>query len=265
MGITYVKSVEFFDSETFDLLVDYIVESEKEGNILGDVYEEEKVEEMNEECSKRQKTLVDKEIEPEKKQFWKEKLINFLTGSNEKWILDQFNLCKRFFLQNSIEGMYKDFEHPFYNRFSHIRALRIKVERRVIATAKSNARNMNYLNMENVTKLMDNSLIVDCLDEDRNQSLEKKDKEIGLNAFGKGNTSILEENFQKGLEMEKVMKCDISALLKAIEEIEKRLRMEKILYKVINFRFSFHLVLINCSYLSFRLKMRMLKRKILMK
>ena len=48
MGITYVKSVEFFDSETFDLLVDYIVESEKEGNILGDVYEE-KAEEMNEE------------------------------------------------------------------------------------------------------------------------------------------------------------------------------------------------------------------------
>lgn len=40
MGVTYKKREDFFREEEFFLLVDHIVESEKEANILGDAYED---------------------------------------------------------------------------------------------------------------------------------------------------------------------------------------------------------------------------------
>ena len=49
-----------------------------------------------------------------RKQVYEIKLRNFLIKSNEKWILDQFNLCKRFVLHNSIEGSSKEFLHPVF-------------------------------------------------------------------------------------------------------------------------------------------------------
>jgi hypothetical protein len=95
-GISYKKHLEFFDNEVFHVLVDHIAESENQANILGDAYGEESVSEIVDEgWLKRQKTFVDKPIadaEPNHRKFWMVKLKSFLTKSNEKWILDQFNL-----------------------------------------------------------------------------------------------------------------------------------------------------------------------------
>lgn len=59
----------------------------------------------------------EKEIE-DRKQFCEIKLRNFLNKTNEKWMLDQFNLVKRFVLQNSIEGKMKDFSHPVFEHLN---------------------------------------------------------------------------------------------------------------------------------------------------
>lgn len=156
---------------------------------------------------KRQKTLVDKEIEPEKTQYWMNKIIDFLTQSNEKWILDQFNLCKRFFLQNSIEGKTDDFH------YIHIMNLKNKPPRveenlkRVLNTSIHNKLEEGFKRVSNT----DRSLV----------KIEEPESEIPSKVE---NPAHLNDN--------KVMKCDIAALLKAIEEIEKRVKMEKILLKV---------------------------------
>mmetsp|Transcript_22775 Transcript_22775/g.20248 ORF Transcript_22775/g.20248 Transcript_22775/m.20248 type:complete len:465 (+) Transcript_22775:13-1407(+) len=199
MGVTYKKREEFFNSEKFAILVDHIVESEKEANILGDAYEEdEQDEEQDEEWIKRQKTLVDKEIEPGKKQFWTGKIIDYLTQSNEKWILDQFNLCKRFFLQNSIEGKSED--------FYYIQSIDQRKKKKMKQSEEA------YQGIFNSSK--------SHLGTEQLHRLEITESE-----------NPNKSSFQINLSDEKIMKCDIAALLKAIQEIEKRLKMEKILNK----------------------------------
>ncbi|CAI2387514.1 unnamed protein product [Moneuplotes crassus] len=233
MGVSYTKSTDFFYSDTFHTLVENILGSEKEGNILGDAYEEEE-EKPRDMIFKRQSTLVDRDVSPMKWKYWSEKIIGFLTQSNEKWILDQFNLCKRFLLQNSIEGTYEDFSHPFYNNFGHIKSMKVKNPKKKMYV-EDTAREMFTAKNQNAPKDTQLELqMVDNFELSREKFIEtpQKIKKRKRNSnYTSGNRASDPQMMTTTVRDEKLMKCDIAALLKAIEEIEKRLRMEKILNK----------------------------------
>jgi hypothetical protein len=218
-GVSYKKHLEFFDDEVFHVLVDHIAESDSQANILGDAYGEESASEVVDEgWLKRQKTFVDKPIadaEPNNRKFWMVKLKSFLTKSNEKWILDQFNLCKRFFLQNSIDGHFEDFMHPLFDKFHHIKTMRDKSKQK---QTNNNADRLLYS--------YNNPLV-------SNYHTPKQDIDVPAeNNMGELTKEIAVEDppsVPVGYDDLEIKKCDISALLKAIEEIEKRIKMEKIL------------------------------------
>jgi len=133
--------------------------------------------------------------------------------SNEKWILDQYNLCKRFFLQNSINGHYQDFLHPIFDKFPHIKAMRGRTNKKPKKEEEYNAdvhRVSTFTNFldENGGGYIDNSKVYT----NQMRVSEQGERPQPLSA---GNAQIV--------------KCDINAFLKAIEEIEKRIRMEQIL------------------------------------
>lgn len=238
MGVTYTKNHEFFHSDDFMILIEKVLDSEKEGNILEDAYEEEDdADEKEDEWNKRQRTVVDNQIVPSKKQAWANKIIDFLTQSNEKWILDQFNLCKRFLLQNSIEGYYEDFSHPFYNKFNHIKSMKVKNSKKL--DPEDAARGIFETRIQGSSKKIgrESSKAPEVFDISRDQLetpiMLKNRPRNGSVKSGLGRVSdvLPPQNYLNMLD-QKLMKCDIAALLKAIEEIEKRLRMEKILTKV---------------------------------
>lgn len=129
LGITYKKSQDFFKSEEFDELVECLADYEEKDLIIQDTPREEESSEMiqNDMDHIFESGIRLKSRQTEnKKDIWKQTLCNFLTRSNEKWILDQFNLCKKFLNQNSIQGHYDDFSHPAYEKFKHIRSMKTK-------------------------------------------------------------------------------------------------------------------------------------------
>lgn len=82
-GFTYEKKEDYFKTENFKIIVD------GHKHALYDKFEKFHQSEDN---------FVDKE------EFWRNKLKKFLIKSNEKWILDQFNLIKLFLMRNSWEA-----------------------------------------------------------------------------------------------------------------------------------------------------------------
>ena len=192
LGLTYKKSTEFLKSSEFDELVEWLAEYEEKDLIIEDTPREE-------ESSEFIQNDIDQVFESgirlksrnteNKKDFWKQKLCNFLTRSNEKWILDQFNLCKKFLNQNSIEGHYDDFSHPAYEKFKHIRSMKAK-----------------------------------CTDGDNILKMKKRfsvlvsEGSIANETPRFPNQKPSTANMQ-GIDLT-VLKCDICALLRTIEEIE---------------------------------------------
>ena len=118
-GVTYVKKEAFIESQKFQDIVDWILEFEKRELRIDAEDDDESSSEEDDDSQTQQinkGTLRRIEIEQETKLY--------LTRSNEKWILDQYNLCKKFLIQNSINGDYDEFYHPVYENFDHIKGLK---------------------------------------------------------------------------------------------------------------------------------------------
>ena len=145
---------------------------------------------------------MSKNADDDRRTYWTNQLMNFLIKSNEKWILDQFNLCKKFLNQNSIQGHYDDFSHPAYDDFGHIRSMKAKCSSRE-GLMKFRKHFTNLVKMNSV------------------DDVEKRDKAL---------SSVEEIPAHRISDIDlNVLKCDILALLKTIEEIENKVKMTRIL------------------------------------
>ena len=92
-GSTYSKSTSFLHSEAFSTLSQGIQE-------YYDPYLLQDNQESEQEIPDKQMPFNNMTHES-KKQLWARKLTDFLMKSEEKWILDQYNLIKLFLFQNS--------------------------------------------------------------------------------------------------------------------------------------------------------------------
>lgn len=202
-GISYTKREDFFQDQDFNKLVEILVYYEERDQILdiGSQKEEDLGILKHEDSTQLQDSktqMVRKEITEDRKIHWENCLKKFLTKSNEKWILDQFNLCKKFLNQNSIMGHYDDFSDPVYEEFSHIVSMKKK-----------------------------------CSDREQMLKLQKrfttlvKTHSVDL-ASGTNNLDDIPVHRISDVDLT-VLKCDIDALLRTIEEIENKVRMNKIL------------------------------------
>lgn len=138
-GPTYEKHHDFFNSEEFKNMVYDIASNENQYSLIAkkvavhqthnnpnnefdNIYlEEEKsmmmdINNENDDSYKFKNNLDYK--------FWESKIIDFLTKSNEKWILDQYKLVKQYLLENSIESHITQFKHPVYNYYNGIEGLK---------------------------------------------------------------------------------------------------------------------------------------------
>ena len=120
-SITYNKNNDFFSSSEFYSLVEFLSDYDKYDKI-SDKYLSNSSSNFFSEGYLIFHTSQDfkNKIDTDRKDFWETKLKKFLTKSNEQWIIDQFNLCKKFLYQNSIEVHYDEFSHPAYLKFDHI-------------------------------------------------------------------------------------------------------------------------------------------------
>ena len=119
-GVAYQKDEDFFESIKFRELVESLANNENFEDILSPDLKEMsvKMERINGVSKSR---LIDNENEEDDRlEYWAERIKNFLLKSNDKWLLDQFNLCKRFINQNSIEGQLEEFQNPVFDRYPSI-------------------------------------------------------------------------------------------------------------------------------------------------
>lgn len=128
-GVSYTKSNKFFTSDTYDSIVDCLAEYERMEMITSskDNPDTQRLREIQRDQLFTPRNKVHPQ-EVKGRDAWDQRLRKFLTMSNEKWILDQFNLCKKFLNQNSIQGNYEDFVHPAYQYcykdFQHMRIMK---------------------------------------------------------------------------------------------------------------------------------------------
>jgi hypothetical protein len=199
-GVTYRKNEEFFLSDKFDELIECLVEYDTQDLIVSESRIKEQTDNLGETGKpfEIKDTFHNSEI-GSCRDHWEFKIKNFLTRSNEKWLLDQFNLWKKFLNQNSVEGHYDDFSHPAYDNFQHIRSLKAKL------TDKERIRHV---------RRRFSSMLNQNFDVPENASASKK---INSSQFSE-------------IKLE-VLKWDICALLRTIEEIENKVKMLNILHQ----------------------------------
>ena len=142
--------------------------------------------------------------EPRLSQYWETKLIEFLTKSNESWILDQYKLIKHFLLQNSIDSHITEFKHPIFNHYDNITTLKDRYN-----TMRRNTSYRSHIRSK--SDRMDEGFADDSASENLNNS-----------------STFIEEAKPSPTRLS-FKKLDISALIQTIEEIENRLKMQYIL------------------------------------
>ncbi|CAI2387331.1 unnamed protein product [Moneuplotes crassus] len=221
LGVTYQKREDFFSDPKFEKLVDAILAAEQRDKMLNAISEEPEKDEQS--TDKREvdtlgqtKTPIirkrfsvwdehfqlpkeTKEADDDRREYWSEYLKSFLTKSNEKWILDQFNLCKKFLNQNSIVGHYDDFSHPAYEEFSHIRSMKRKCT-----------------DLDDVLHSKKRfSALVKSSSKDDASKHQREDSNIPVHRISDIDLSVL--------------KCDINSLLRTLEEIQNKVKMNMIL------------------------------------
>ena len=221
-GMTYTKREGFLKSTKFQEIVDAIMEFEKkELNIdAEDVEDDDEDEEENLEEG-------DNEINENNAGTWKagnkrrdeiaRDVALFITKSNEKWILDQFNLWKKFLIQNSIEGNYDEFAHPVYENFEHIKTMK-KKWRNVEAVGKAYK---NFTELIKITQLGSQETVI-------NKNLSRSDS-LKTEIF---QSKVVNTKKIKEIDLS-VKKCDVHGLLTTIEEIENKVKLKNILVKTL--------------------------------
>ena len=217
-GMTYSKREGFLKSAKFEEIVDCLLEFEKKELKIDAEEVEDEPEEVN-------FLEDDKEIHENDTNTFKngnqrrDEIIRevalFLTKSNEKWILDQFNLWKKFLIQNSIEGNYDEFSHPVYENFDSIKELKEKcMNIDAVGRAHKKFSELIKSTQSGVTETT---------------SLKIPSRRESVKADGRGNNQ--NKNMQE-INLE-VKKWDIHSLLSTIEEIENKIKLNNILNKTL--------------------------------
>lgn len=129
-GATYQKKEDFFYSDEFEDLVQCLTNEENLDEVIMGGGDDSNLNISKIHITKANERNVTDNLVQDHSDHWKTKLRDFLLKSNEKWILDQFNLCKRFLNQNSIEGNLKDFRHPVYEYLNVIKGMKDKLQRK---------------------------------------------------------------------------------------------------------------------------------------
>ena len=131
--------------------------------------------------------------------------------------MDQFNLWKKFLIQNSIEGSYDEFAHPVYENYEHIRTFK-KKWRSVEAVCKAYK---NFTELIKITQL------------GTQETIEYK----AASPTDSFKTEIFQHktiNMKKIKEIDlRIKKCDAHGLLTTIEEIENKVKLKSILIKTL--------------------------------
>lgn len=96
LGVYYKRDDCFFKTNTFNRLVQGFSHYNNE-----DVLKKDTSNEFSGRGSLKLADLFLKRLDM-KSLFWRNKLQNFILNSDEKWMLDQYNLIKRFCIENSI-------------------------------------------------------------------------------------------------------------------------------------------------------------------
>ena len=204
---------DYIKSDKFDEIVDSLLEFEKKTIRIDaeDSESESEGDEVNEDDAINEHNSTNKSMERREEIARDMKL--FITKSNEKWILDQFNLCKKFLLQNSIEGHYDEFAHPVYEKFSHIKHMKEKWWD--FKTVGKNYK--TFTNMVKSTKSGVTEAIIT--------------KSINWDISEKHSVKTHTQNPTGEISLE-VRKTDIFSLLLTVEEVENKIRLNKILTKI---------------------------------
>ena len=217
-GMTYTKKAEFVKSPKFEEIVDCLLEFEKKELKIDAEEIEDEPEEVN-------FAEDDKEIHENDTNTFKNgnqrrdeiarDVTLFITKSNEKWILDQFNLWKKFLIQNSIEGNYDEFSHPVYENFESIKSLKDK-------WTNADAVGKSYKKFSELIKSTQSGIT-------ETTTLRIPTRKESVRTDSKGNNQN-KNNQEINLE---VKKWDIHSLLSTIEEIENKVKLNNILNKTL--------------------------------
>ena len=103
LGMHYKKKKAFFESKLFDKLIDEIKWYDDEDAKIEKKVEKTKSNKKNHLFNKLFNTESENKEIDFKNLFWRYKIQQYLYNSEQKWILDQYNLAKRFIIQNSID------------------------------------------------------------------------------------------------------------------------------------------------------------------
>lgn len=125
-GVAYEIKEDFFESKKFRELVESLADNESFEDVLDTTTRDISfnIDKINAINHKDKKDHDESNEEENRHEYWTQRIKDFLLKSNEKWLLDQFNLCKRFINQNSIDGQLSDFYHVVFDRFSNIVAMK---------------------------------------------------------------------------------------------------------------------------------------------
>ena len=215
MELTMPNKDNFIKSDRFNEIVDSLLEFEKKTIRIDaeDSESDDEEVEVNEDDGAigEQNCTANKSLE--RREEIARDMIRFITKSNEKWILDQFNLCKKFLIQNSIEGHYDEFAHPVYENFSHIKSMKEK-------WCDSKAVGKNYKTFTNMVKSTQSGITEAITVKSLNGDISEK------------HSSKTHSQNPTGIVNLEVRKTDVFSLLLTIEEVENKIRLNKILTKI---------------------------------
>jgi hypothetical protein len=134
LGMHYRKDRGFFKTSTFNRLVKgfslYTQKEEKEAK------SDLNLSSINQSMRRNQeyKAKIDLDL-----LYWRNKLQNFMLESNEKWMLDQYNLIKRFCIENSIETQPSDM-HFFKGAWTEMNHNQRQLSNSILSGANSATR-----------------------------------------------------------------------------------------------------------------------------
>lgn len=210
LGMSYQKSTEFFKSESFTEIINHFTSyNEFELKSKGQSSNYNMTRSMKRKV--QQFNLFNKDKLSISKLFWRHKLQQFILKSDEKWMLDQYNIAKKFLVGNSIESNIMDFSEPIYNNYEFILKMKAKAikNKEIIKSSSVSMKGKIDLDLKNLYNVYTKDV-----------TMNEIQKEFHIQFIAP------QEQSNKDLDF---LKIDINALVDTITEIEDSFIMRKIL------------------------------------
>ena len=211
LGVSYKKDHSFINTEEFEEIVKYL------GKYNTDEMPENRPKPENDmkslikrKLSKLTFTNTSQDKLDLKSLFWRHKLQDYLLKSDEKWMLDQYNLVKRFLLQNSVDSNILEFSDPIYNNYEFVRKMKAKaIKTKEVHFTRNVTRNLDGLNVKELYDKYNDQTATNYIQTEFYNNYMTEDKAMSTRL-----------NFKK---------IDVNALADTFTEIERFLSMKEIL------------------------------------